>query len=68
MHPRRPGAHHRRGQLVAENHLRSDITLHLDLGDVTENLTAYASNSELESGSTGEPETLDRAAMESGND
>ena len=57
-----------RGQLVAEDHLRSDITLHLDLGDVSDNLTAYASNRELESGSTGEPETLDRAAMESGND
>ena len=39
-----------RGQLVSEDHLRSDITLHLDLGDVTENLSAYASSSELESG------------------
>ena len=57
-----------RGQLVAEDHLRSDITLHLDLGDVTDNLTAYASSSALESGNDGDPETLDRAALESGTD
>ena len=44
-----------RGQLVAEDHLRSDITLHLDLGDVTENLSAYASSSELESGDSRRP-------------
>ncbi|GAB2597036.1 argininosuccinate synthase [Microlunatus antarcticus] len=58
-----------RGQLVSEDHLRSDITLHLDLGDVTDNLSAYGDASELESGdSTSDPESLDRAAMESGTD